>query len=316
MSERVLITCQQMQECIDTFRPSFEERGIELVMPAIERQQLNEDELISLMEDVDGIIAGDDTFNARVLSHAPRLRVIVKWGVGIDGIDVDAAERRGISVTNTPGVFANDVADVVAGYLVMLARQLHRVHASIVDGGWLKIRGTTLADSDLGILGFGNVGRSVADHGKAFGMTVRTHDVSTDAADAAEALDVQLVPRDQLFSESQFLVLCAPLTAATRHAVNAETLALMPHGSSIVNVSRGGLIEEAALVEALAHGQIAAAALDVFEEEPLPANSGLRAFPQCVFGSHNASNTEQGTLRASAQAVLNVLRGLGHDVTA
>jgi D-3-phosphoglycerate dehydrogenase len=302
-----------MQDTLDVFKEDFDRRGIELIVPPIEGQHLSEDELIELIADVEGIIAGDDPFTARVLAHAPRLRVLAKWGIGIDGIDLAEAERRGVQVINTPGVFGDDVADVAGGYLVMLARQLQRVHESVSAGGWLKPRGQALAGATLGIAGFGNIGRAVAQRGRGFGMEVITYDVAEIARRAATEANVSFVNLEELFGRSDFLVLCMPLTAETHHIVNGRTLARMPKGSFLVNVARGPLVDEAALVEALRTGQLAAAALDVFETEPLPPDSELRAFPQCVFGSHNSSNTEQSVIRASAQAARNVLVGLGYE---
>ena len=148
-SLRVLITCRQMQNCVEPFRHSFDARDIAIDLPEV-MQQPTEDELISMIGDYDGMIAGDDPLTARVLAHADRLRIISKWGVGVDGIDLDAAAARGIAVTNTPDVFGDDVADVAAGYLVMLARQLHRIDASVRNGGWLKHEGVALAGEDIG----------------------------------------------------------------------------------------------------------------------------------------------------------------------
>lgn len=307
---RVLITCRQMQNCFEAFRERFDEQGIEYEMPSVV-QQPTEDELIAIIGGFDGMIAGDDPLTARVLEHAKRMRIISKWGVGVDGIDIEAAKARGIAVTRTPGVFGDDVADVAAGYLVMLARQLHRTHESVRDGGWLKVEGTMLTGKTLGIAGLGSIGQAVARRGRGFGMDLVAYDVAAEAlATVASDLGVDMVAQEDLFRRSDFLVLTAPLTAENRHMVNASTLGLMPHGARLVNVARGPLVDEAALADALASGAIAAAALDVFEEEPLPADSPLRAFEQCVFGSHNGSNTAEGVMRASAQAVENLLAGL------
>ena len=304
---RVLITCRQMQNCIDEFRPTLSE--LELVLPKIVQQPTEED-LIRIIGGFDGMIAGDDPLSARVLAHATRMRVISKWGVGIDGIDVDAATQLGIAVVNTPGVFGGEVADVALGYVIMLARQLHQIDASVKAGGWLKYEGQSLSQRVLGIAGFGSIGRSVGIRGQGFGMRVIAHDVAPAASVAAREMDVTMVARDELFAQSDFLVLCSPLTSETRHMANARTLGLMRSGSFVVNVGRGALVDEHALVEALGTGQVAAAALDVFEEEPLPARSTLRGFERCVFGSHNASNTREGVLRTSAKAVENLLTGL------
>lgn len=307
--ERVLITCRQMQNCISEFMPALQERGLEVVMPDVV-QQPSEDELIELIGGFEGMIAGDDPLTARVLEHAVRMRIISKWGVGTDGIDLDAAGKRGIAVTNTPGVFGDEVADVALGYVVMLARQLHCMDASVRAGGWLKHEGLSLAGKALGVAGFGSIGQAVAQRGQGFGMRVVAHDVAPPAHAKAAEMGVEMAERDELFVRSDFLVLCSPLTPETVHMVDERTLALMPPGSFLINVARGPLVDEPALVRALHSGHLAAAALDVFEQEPLPAESPLRSFEQCVFGSHNSSNTREGVLRASAKAVENLLQGL------
>lgn len=309
MSPRVLITCRQMQSCIDAFRDRLEQAGLELVLPPVV-QQLSEDELIAIIGDYDGMIAGDDALSDRVLAHASRLRIISKWGVGLDGIDLQAAKRRGIAVTNTPGVFGEEVADVGIGYVIMLARQLHRIHDSVAAGGWWKHEGRTLSGATLGVVGFGSIGQALARRGVAFGMKVVAFDPAPAVFEAAETLEVRLLDVDDLFRASDYVVLCCPLTAGNRQMVNASRLALMPAGGCLVNVARGPLVDEPALVQALETGQLYAAALDVFEAEPLAADHPLRGFPQCVFGSHNGSNTREGVLSASAKAVDNLLAGL------
>ena len=298
-----------MQDCIDGFMPQLHAHQLELVLPEVVERP-SEEALIAVIGGFDGMIAGDDPLSARVLDHAKRMRIISKWGVGIDGIDLDAARERGIAVTNTPGVFGGEVADVALGYVVTLARQLHRIDASVRAGLWLKYEGRSLAGKMLGVAGFGSIGQAVGARGSGFGMHVVAHDVSEDARAIANKARVELLGRDELFQQSDFLVLCCPLTADTRHMANERTLALMQPGSFLINVGRGPLVDEAALVQALDSGQLAAAALDVFEQEPLPTTSELGRFEQCVFGSHNASNTREGVLRASAKAVENLLLGL------
>jgi D-3-phosphoglycerate dehydrogenase / 2-oxoglutarate reductase len=301
-----------MQNVFERFSRRFDERGIAYDLPPVV-QQSAEDELIAIIGDYDGMIAGDDPLSERVLSRAKRMRIISKWGVGTDGIDLDAARSLGIAVTNTPGVFGEDVADVAAGYLVVAARQLHRIHDSVVDGGWFKYEGVRLAGMTLGIAGYGSVGAALTRRGVGFGMTVIAHDVDESARERATSDGVEAVGLEELFRRSDFLVLCLPLTDESRRVVDRRRLALMPHGSILVNVARGGLVDEEALVEALATGRLSAVALDVFAEEPLPIEHPLRRFPQCVFGSHNASNTREGVLRTSEIAVENLLNGLDSE---
>ena len=309
--ERVLITCRQMQNCIDEFRPRLEKHQLELVLPKI-IQQLSEEDLIEIIGDFDGMIAGDDPLSARVMEHASRMRIISKWGVGTDGIDLAAARALRIPVTNTPGVFGGEVADLALGYVIMLARQLHRIDVSVKAGGWFKHEGRSLASKVLGVAGFGSIGQAVGTRGQGFGMRVVAHDIADAVSVTAANMGVEMLGRDELFQQSDFLVLCSPLTPETRHMVNQRTLALMQSGSYLVNVGRGPLVDEVALIQALDSGHVAAAGLDVFEEEPLPTTSELRRFDQCVFGSHNASNTREGVLRTSARAVDNLLSGLGY----
>lgn len=307
---RVLVTCRQMQNCWSYFEAQFAELGIAVDQPAVV-QQPSEEELIEIIGQYDGMIAGDDPLTRRVLEHATKLKILSKWGVGTDGIDKVAAADLGIPVTNTPNVFGDEVADLAIGYVVMLARQLHRIDASVRAGGWLKVEGQSISGLDAGIIGFGSIGQATARRALGFGMNVHAFDVTPEAEAAAAELGVSYEPLESVFANADYLILCAPLVPQTKHIVNAETLALMRPGSRLVNVSRGPLVDEPALIAALQSGHLAAAGLDVFEEEPLPADSPLRGFEQCVFGSHNGSNTAEGSLRASYKAVDNLLAGLG-----
>lgn len=306
---KVLITCHQMQSCLSQFSQRFETNGIEIVAPEV-IQTLTEEDLMAIIAEFDGMIAGDDPLSARVLEQAAKMKIISKWGVGTDGIDNKAAERLGIRVTNTPAVFGDDVADVAAGYMVLLARRIHEIHASVAAGGWLKHEGRRLAGSRLGIVALGDIGQAVARRGKGFGMEVSAFDISPQAAEAAGLLGVTIRDLDELFATSDFVVLCCPLTEDTRHLVNDLTLALMPVGSYLINVARGPIVDEVALAEYLSNGHLAGAALDVFENEPLPVESPLRGLDLCLFGSHNASNTREGVIDASGKAVDNLIEGL------
>lgn len=312
MSEplKVLVTCRQMQNCWSHFAERFAELGIEVDQPEVV-QQPSEEELIAIIGQYDGMIAGDDPLTREVLSHAKKLKILSKWGVGTDGIDKVAAADLGIPVTNTPNVFGDEVADVAMGYVTILARQFHRMDASIREGGWLKVEGQSISGLDAGIIGFGSIGQATARRCLGFGMNVHAYDVTPEAQSAAAELGVAFEPLETVFANADYLILCAPLVPATRHIVNADTLALMRPGSRVINVSRGPMVDEAALIASLKSGHTAAAGLDVFEVEPLPMDSPLRDFEQCVFGSHNGSNTAEGSLRASFKAVDNLLAGLG-----
>jgi phosphoglycerate dehydrogenase-like enzyme len=309
VSERILISCVQLQRTLADHRARLDERGAELIVPTV-AQQLGEAELLELIADVDGMIAGDDEVTRTVLERANQLRIVSKWGVGTDGIDLAAAAELGIRVTNTPGMFGDEVADVVIGYLVMLARHLHRTDSAVRAGEWAKPEGISLAGRTMGVIGLGHIGRAVARRSLAMNMRVLGYEIDPKNRDSAAKVGVEVVSLESLLADSHVVSLNAPLTSETRHLINATTLGRMRPGAWIINTARGGLIDERALIDALNSGQVGAAALDVFEVEPLPTESPLRRLAQVILGSHNSSNTVQAGHRTSEMAIDNLILGL------
>ncbi|HEX5041190.1 MAG TPA: phosphoglycerate dehydrogenase [Candidatus Limnocylindria bacterium] len=301
-----------MQQYAEEHSAKFAEHGLHADLPPV-IQQLNEDELLRIIGQYEGVIAGDDEFTERVINHASRLRVISKWGVGIDNIALDAARSRGILVTNTPGTFADEVADVVVGYLVLLARQLHRIDAGVRSGGWPKIEGVSLAGKTLAIVGLGSIGEAVARRAGAMGMKVTGVEVSAERREVARAVGVELLDLDAALTGAHFVSLNCPLTAENRHMLSDTQFNMMRPGVFLVNTARGPLIEEPALIRAIETGKVAGAALDVFEAEPLPMNSPLREVESVILGAHNSSNTAEAARRVSELAVKNLLDALAGD---
>jgi len=307
---RVLISCIQMQRVLASFEAEFAQHDIELVVPTITGQQLSEVELLKLMPEIDGVIAGDDPFTSAVLSASPRLRTIAKWGIGTDSIDRQTAESLGILVTNTAGVFDDEVADTAIGYVLLLARQLHQIDARVRAGQWFKPRGETLRGKVLSLLGLGAIGRGTAVRAQAFGMSVVGADPSPDAQKAATDMGISVVDLDTAAGAGDYFVIAASLSASSEGLVDARLLRLMPPGSRIINVARGRIIDETDLIEALQDGHLAGAALDVFVEEPPSPDNPLLAMDAVILGSHNSSNTAEGVSRASSRALENLLTGL------
>jgi D-3-phosphoglycerate dehydrogenase / 2-oxoglutarate reductase len=304
---RVMVTCPPMQRTADDWLSSLTDRGIAVELPPV-AQHVSREDLERLLPTCDGIIAGDEPLDRALLgSAAPRLRVISRWGVGIDNIDLEAARDLGIKVRNTPAVFADEVADVAIGYMVLLARGLHTIDANVRVGEWSKPQGVSLAGRTLGIVGLGSIGRAVAKRGLAMGMTVVGIDPEPKAEAVAVELGVHLLGLDEVFQQADVLSLNLPMTAENHHLANPERLARMPRGSFLVNTARGPLVDEAALVAALESGHLAGAALDVFETEPLPGDSPLRRLPSVILGSHNASNTVEAVRRVNRLAIDNLL---------
>ncbi len=256
----------------------------------------------SLIEGVDAVIAGDDVIDDQVLraGKASRLRAVIKWGVGTDSIDKTTAAQLGLPVFNTPGMFADEVADLAMSHLLMLARRTHELHASVLDGGWAQIQGRTLAGMTAGILGLGSVGSAIARRAAAFGMDVIGHDIRTISPEDRALPGLRQVDLDAVYTNSDVVFVACELTPDNRHLLSRAAFSRMKEGVLIINVARGALIDQAALVEALEAGRVAGAGLDVFEDEPLPPDDPLRAFSdRCVFTAHSASNTAEAVARTN-----------------
>lgn len=299
---KVLVTCPPMLGMINEFIPVAREQGFELV-PAKVTQTLSQDELVALLPAYDGWIIGDDPATRRVFeaAQAGQLKAAVKWGIGVDNVDFAACKDLGIPIINTPQMFGGEVADVAVGYVIGLARQLFLIDRGVRAGQWPKPAGISLAGKTVGLVGFGDIGRAVAKRLLASEMTVIAYDPGQDGDGGLSG--VQRAAWPQRVEEADFLVFTCSLNDKNRHMLNAQVLQSCKPGVQVVNVARGPLIDEAALVAALQSGQVKAAALDVFEVEPLPADSPLREMPQCIFGSHNGSNTQDAVRRASVEAM-------------
>jgi phosphoglycerate dehydrogenase-like enzyme len=292
-----------MLRLMDEFRPIFTEKGVELVTPEVV-QTLTEEQLMEILPDVHGWIIGDDPATRRVFEagRAGHLRAAVKWGVGVDNVDFQACTDLGIPVTNTPQMFGEEVGSLAVHYLIGLARETFFIDRSVRNGEWPKPTGISLLDKTVALIGFGDIGRAAAQQMLAFGLKVNVYDPFAKPSDE-ERQKFSFHTFPELLQEAHFVVITCALTPATRHLINKENLAKMREGVRLINVSRGSIIDETALTEALQSGQVHSAALDVFEFEPLPAGSALRTFERCIFGTHNGSNTVDAVKRASQVAM-------------
>ena len=313
-AHRILVTCPPMLGMLDVFVAPALELGLELV-PAEVTQTLSEAELIELLPQFEGWIIGDDPATQQVFEAGQRgsLKAAVKWGIGVDNVDFKACKALGIPITNTPGMFGGEVADVAVGYVIALARHTVEIDRGVRSGGWPKPRGLSLAGRTAAVVGYGDIGRNTARRLLAADMQVIAYDPYVDESSLGP--DVSLAAWPERLAEADFVVVNCALTPSSHHLLNAEAFAAMKPGVRVVNVGRGPVIDEQALIAALASGQVHSAALDVFEQEPLPAESPLRSHPSCVFGSHNASNTLDGVERTSQKAI-QLLAGFLQEATA
>ena len=306
---RVLVTCPPMLGLFSEFENEFRKFGLEGIA-ADTTQVLSEHQLINLLPDYDGWIIGDDPATEHVVSAASRgrLRAAVKWGVGVDNVDFFAFKANGIPVENTPGVFGNEVADVALAYTLGLARETYWIDRQIKDhGNWPKPSGISMLGRTVAIVGFGDIGQQTAIRVKACGSNVIVYDPFFSNA---KEIDVDHVTWPSRLDEADFVIFTCPLTPETTAMFNFGTLPLLKPGVRIVNVARGPVIEEAALVQALNNGIVYSAALDVFEVEPLPHDSKLREHERCVFGSHNGSNSADAVRRVSKIAIEKISKSL------
>jgi len=301
MRHKILVTCPPMLGMMDAFHPLFAERDAEATCPAVV-QTLSVPELIQLVPHFDGWIIGDDPATAEVFEagKAGNLKAAVKWGIGVDNVDFAACERLGLPITNTPDMFGAEVADVAIGYVIGLARDTYFIDREVRAGHWPKPRGISLKGKRAGVIGHGDIGRHSIARLQALGMEVIAWDPAFTGRDDTTA-PVYAWPEQ--IETCDFLVFTCSLTPSSRHMLDADTLALAKAGVRIVNVARGPLIDEPALIDALHSGQINCAALDVMEQEPLPADSPLRGFERCIFGSHNGSNTSDAVKATSKIAI-------------
>jgi D-3-phosphoglycerate dehydrogenase len=257
--------------------------------------------LLEAASDVEGLIVRSGTkVTAELIEAAPRLRVIGRAGIGVDNVDVATASQRGIVVTNTPEGNNVTTAEHALALLVSLARHIPQATASMKAGKWEKNRfqGVELYNRTLGVVGLGNIGRIVAERARGLGMRVVAADPYL-APEMAQKLDVELLPLDALLERADAITLHVPRTKETTGLLDRERLARVKPGVLLVNAARGGIVDEAALLEALESGRVAGAALDVFEKEPPPPDHPLVAHERVICTPHVGASTEQAQLNVS-----------------
>jgi len=298
---------------VDRFRPVFDRYGLELIVPDV-RERMEEDELLKYAGQFDGAICGDDRYTLRVIEAcAPRLKVISKWGTGIDSIDAQACSRYGIKIGRTLNAFTTPVADTVLGYLLAFSRRQPWMDKAMKSGEWEKIPGKALSESTLGIVGVGTIGKAVTRRARAFGMQVLGNDiVEIDHVFITET-GIEMTSLGDLLTSADFVSINCDLNPTSQHLMNAETFALMKPTAVLINTARGPIVDEKALIEALQAERLAGAALDVFEVEPLPLDSPLMKMENVLLAPHNSNSSPAAWERVHWNTIRNLLDGLGID---
>lgn len=306
----VLFTAPYMIPFVDRFKPVFDKYGIELIIPPVQ-ERMEEDDLLKYAGQFDGAICGDDRYTARVIEAcSPRLKVISKWGTGVDSIDAEACSRHSIKIGRTPNAFTTPVADTVLGYMLAFVRRQPWMDKAMKSGKWEKIPGKTLSECTLGVVGVGNIGKAVTRRARAFGMKVLGTDiVEIDHVFITET-GIEMTSLRSLLANSDFVSLNCDLNPTSYHLMNAETFALMKPGAVLINTARGPVVEEKALIAALQAGGLGGAALDVFEVEPLPLDSPLLKMDNVLLAPHNANSSPAAWERVHWNTIRNLLDGL------
>lgn len=309
--KKILVTVTNYSRYCASAKKYLEDHGCEIVENPHGRP-FTYDELKSLIGDIDGVVAGVDTWDGNVFKLAPKLKAIARFGVGVDNIDLRAAEEYGITVTNCAGVNANAVAEQAVGLLLSVMRQIPRLNASTKEGKWERLMFHEIRGKKLSMLGFGAIARSFAEKMKGFGPEMTAYDKYPDM-EKARALGVRMVPLEEALSAADLISIHLPALPDTEHTINAGTIAMMKKGVYIVNTARGSLADEAAVHEALKSGKIAGYATDVFESEPVRSANRLFELDNYICTPHTSAETYENCDACglvTARAIMDVLEGM------
>lgn len=309
MKQKVLVTREIFPDTVDRLRQYFDVEVNETGEP------FSAEALLGRAADKEGLLVLSDTISADLVAAAPHLRAVCNMSVGYNNLDLPALNARGIVATNTPDVLNETTADFAWALLMATARRVTEAEHYLRAGKWSSWRfdmltGTDVYGSTLGVIGMGRIGQAVARRAKGFGMRVVYHNRSRVAADIEHELQAEWLEKDALLSCADHIVLVLPYTPANHHTIGAREIALMKSNANLINIARGGIVDDAALIEALQAGRIAGAGLDVFEGEPA-LNPGFLALTNVVLAPHIASASVP-TRRAMANlAVDNLIAALG-----
>jgi D-3-phosphoglycerate dehydrogenase len=306
----ILLSAPYMIPFLDRFQPYFDKYGLDLIIPEV-HECLNKAQLLDLAGKFDGTICGDDQYDVDVIEACrPRLKVISKWGTGIDSIDKETANAAGIKVSRTSNAFTVPVADTVMGYILAFARCQPWMDREMKSGNWDKIPGHALSESTLGVIGVGNIGKAVLSRAAAFGMQLLGTDIIEIDQEFVDSVGVQMTSLEDMLSKADYISVNCDLNPTSYHLIDQDTLSQMKSNAVIINTARGQVIDEKALVDSLSSGSIAGAALDVFEIEPIPSDSPLLSIDNVMLAPHNSNSSPAAWEHVHWNTLRNLLDGL------
>jgi len=271
-------------------------------------KKLSEDELVECGSDVDAMIVGIEKITDRVIQGGKKLKVVAKHGAGVDNIDMAAATLRKIVVTSAPGANSDAVADLTIGFFLALARKIPFADRSVKGGAWPRIVGGQVNQKTLGIIGFGQIGKKVARRALGFDMNVLVYDVYKDE-EFAKKYGINYLSLDALLTQADFISIHVPLTPGTRNLIGPREFGLMKKDVCLVNIARGGVVDESALYDALKNDEIGGAALDVFSQEP-PDKNPLLELDNLIATPHMGGYTQEALNETGMICVRNIIDAL------
>jgi len=302
MKRKIAITAPYLQLEWDKYKHHLQDFDI-LIPPVIER--FGEKEMIGILrQDIEGIICGDDRITEKVIDNASKLKLIVKWGTGIDSINKSYAESKGIRVLNTPDAFITPVSESTIGLMLSIVRRIDDGNKRMHEGKWEKSKALTLNELTVGIIGYGRIGSAVAHKLSVFTKNIIWHDIKPDNELKPEnPFTGKRVDLDTLLKNSDVISIHCDLNPTSIHLISAEKMKKMKDGVILINTARGPVINEAELEVYIKNGKIGYVGLDVFEKEPLPADSFLRKSDRCMLLSHNTNSSPMAWERVHLNSI-------------
>jgi D-3-phosphoglycerate dehydrogenase len=289
--KKIAVTAPYLQIEWDEYKEHL--AGFDVIVPKVV-ERFEEDEMIKILaQGIEGIICGDDRITKKVVDSAPALKLIVKWGTGIDSIDKAYAESKGIKVLNTPNAFTIPVSESTIGLMLSILRKIDENNRLMHNGHWFKPRGYTLNELTIGIIGYGNIGSEVARKLSVFCDNVLWHDIKSDEElrKLNRTFYGKRVDLKTLLALSDVITVHCDLNKTTHHLVNSSLIKGMKDGVIIINTARGPIVKEDDLIESIVSRKVSYVGLDVYEKEPLPAGSLLRKMDNCILLSHNTNSS-------------------------
>ncbi len=304
MIYKVLCTSRSFGQVYKEPLDLLKSNGCEVVLNPFGRS-LTENELEGMIKGINGIIVGDDEVTSKVINASDRLKVISKHGTGIDNIDVAAAKSKGIVVTNTPGVNADAVADLVFGMILCMARKIIESDKMVKENGWRRIVGVSVWGKTIGIIGLGRIGKGVAIRAKGFNMRILGHDI-LENKDFNKRYDVTFCGIDEILTNADFIVIACNLTDTTKGLIGEKEFSIMKKDAYLINTSRAEIVNKEALLKALKERTIAGAGIDVYEKEP-PIDNPLLRLDNVITTSHMGAYTIEAMKKMGDMAAQNVI---------